>query len=491
MTIKLVAIGDSLTQGFMSGSISKAKLSYPAMIAQCLGEQNFKVPDFSGADGLPLNIESLLNRLAKRYGRRINWLEAIPALLTVRSHMDEIEDYWERGAGSLSSSTGPLHHNLAIWGFQLRDCYTVSDTVSRANIPPARDQPFQQIPEAAQYRTARRALNPSFAPKYQALTQVGAAQVMAREQGIENLIFWLGANHSLGTVVQLDDIHWSTDAELEQLPHERKSNLWRPDHFKIILQRAMDKVATIGAKHVFIANVPQVTIPPISRGVTPGAAPDQGQDKDGYFEYYTHFWIWDSDFNPDRHPHLTRDQIREIDEVVDQYNQMIQAEATRRGWYVVDMCKILAQLAFRRQHGNVTYTFPPELIAALRTNPTTQDRVTTDGRVLLDTRYVRVDPDKNNPQEKYKGGLFSLDGVHPSTIGYGLVAHEFLKVMQKAWVAHGEQRDLKPLDWNAIVASDSLAINPPANLANLQDTLGFLYSQTPLGQLINLIGGLG
>ncbi|NEP19522.1 MAG: hypothetical protein F6J97_21955, partial [Leptolyngbya sp. SIO4C1] len=175
---------------------------------------------------------------------------------------------------------------------------------------------------------------------------------------------------------------WSTAADLEQLPHERQANLWRPEHFQTVLQRAMNKVAAIDAKHVFIANIPRVTIPPVSRGVTPGAAPNQAQDKDGYFEYYTHFWIWDSDFNPDRHPHLTRDEVREIDAVVDQYNQMIQTEAARRGWHVVDMCKVLSQLAFRRQQGEITYPFPPELIAALKANPATQDRVTADGRVL-------------------------------------------------------------------------------------------------------------
>ncbi|NEP19521.1 MAG: hypothetical protein F6J97_21950 [Leptolyngbya sp. SIO4C1] len=95
MSAKLVAIGDSLTEGFLSGSISKTELSYPALIAQCLGQQPFKTPDFSGEGGMPLNIEALLNRLAQRYGDRIGWLDLIPASLTVHSYMDTVEDYWE------------------------------------------------------------------------------------------------------------------------------------------------------------------------------------------------------------------------------------------------------------------------------------------------------------------------------------------------------------------------------------------------------------
>ncbi|MEB3214293.1 MAG: hypothetical protein VKL39_23290 [Leptolyngbyaceae bacterium] len=488
MSVKLVAIGDSLTQGFISGSISKTKWSYPAMIARSLGIQNFKTPDFSGEGGLPFNIEALLHRLSDRYGRRISWLEAVPALLTVRSHMDRVEDYWERDDGSRKSQTGPLHHNLAVWGFQLGDSFRISDAVSQANIPPAEDQLLQQIPEAAQYRTARRTLNPSYDPHYRNLSQIGVAQHLAREHGgIENLIFWLGSNHCLGTVVRLN-IKWSTEADLVQLPPERNANLWRPEHFKIILQQTLDQVETIGAENVFIANVPRVTIPPISRGVTPGAAPGQGQDKDGYFEYYTHFWIWDDDFNPERHPHLTREDIRVIDAVVDEYNRMIQEEATRRGWHVVDMCKILSQMAFRRQRGHIQYDYPPELIDALRSNPATSDRITSTGKVLFDTRYIRIDRDKATPQDRYKGGLFSLDGIHPTTIGYGLAAHEFLKVMKSV---HGTSQQWQSLDWKAIVANDALAINPPENLANLQDTLGFLYSQTPLGQLVAMIAGFG
>jgi hypothetical protein len=55
------------------------------------------------------------------------------------------------------------------------------------------------------------------------------------------------------------------------------------------------------------------------------------------------------------------------------------------------------------------------------------------------------------------GGIFSLDGVHATPIGQGLLALEYLKVMQAAGV-----RDADPsaLDWPGIVASDSLYQRP-------------------------------
>jgi hypothetical protein len=491
MPAKLVAIGDSLTQGFQSGSIFKTQFSFPAMIAQCLSlkDSEFKQPDFRGATGLPLNLEALLRLLADRYGDRINWYEFAFAVRTVQSFMDQIEDYWERGDGSRASSTGPFHHNLAVWGFQLSDSYQVSEQSCRPHIPPPTDALLRQIPEQAQYRTARRVLNPSFSPQYQHLTQVGVAQQIAEiAGGIDNLIFWLGSNHCLGTVVELA-IKLSEPRDIDQLPHQRTANLWRPEHFQQVLDRATAEVAQLKAKHVFIANVPHVTIPPVSRGVSPGAVPGQEQDSEGYFEFYTNFWIWDEAFSPGRHAYLTRTEVRQIDATIDQYNQMIQYKAQQLGWHVVDICSLLDRLAFRRRQGNITYQFPLGLVAALSANPTTQDRV-VNGQPLLDSRYPRVDLQQSDPTLKYKGGLFGLDGIHPGTIAYGVVAHEFLQVMQQVWKTAGEPVVLQPLDWSRIVASDTLVTSLPGNLGNLQDIFGFLYSQTPLPELLKLIGGV-
>jgi hypothetical protein len=484
MPAKLVAIGDSLTQGFQSGSISRTSLSFPAMIARCLDDTSFNFADFQGEEGLPFNIEALLNVLAKRYGKSINWAEFIPALLTVQSYMDRVEDYWERGDGINSTSTGPLHRNLAVWGFQLGDAYMLSEQLCQTHIPQPSDNPLKQIPEFAMYRTARRTLNPSFDPQYALLTQIDAAkEIGAKAGGIENLIFWLGSNNCLPTVGRLK-IEESNDRELTCLAHERKATLWKPEHFQKILDITTQKLAEIPAQNVFIANVPHVTIPPISRGVSPGAAPGQEQDSEGYYLYYTNFWIWDKDFSPARHPYLTRSQVRHIDEVIDQYNQMIVSKANAHGWHLIDMCSLLDQFAFRRRQGKIAYQFPLGLIAALQANPITKDRV-VNGQPLLDTRYLRIDSHETDPTKKYRGGLFSLDGVHPTTVAYGIIAHEFLNVMKSKGVNVPNS-----LNWQEIIEQDTLLINPPINLENLQNILGFLSSQTPLPELMQLMGGL-
>ncbi len=487
MPAKLVVIGDSVSEGFLNGSISKTHLSFPALIAECLRDCDFHIPDFSGADGLPLNLEALLNYLEAQFGSCL--FQANPELLqlAIGQFMDIVEDYWERGEGTLPSATGPLHRNLSVWGFQLPDCDTLSDEVVQQFIPPAEDDPVEQQPEFALYRTARRTLNPSQTRQYQSLAQLGVAQKIAEADGIDNLIFWLGSNHCLQTMVNLN-VEWSTEETASQPLHLRTATLWRPEHFKPVLRRVAKKVAALGAENVFIGNVPHVTIPPVSRGVTPGAAPGEGQDADGYFEYYTHFWIWDSEFDPEQHPHLTRSQVKKIDAVVDEYNFLIQVEANRYGWHLVDMANSLDKLAFRRQQGASRYTFPSELVAALRANPRTNNRVTADDEVLLDTRYFRLDPEPKTPDNIYKGGLFSLDGTHPTTLGYGIIAHEFLQAMEKVWCAKGQSPLLKPLDWEKIVASDSLLTEPPGSLAEPRSLFSVLFNQPAAPETTSLRG---
>ena len=266
--IDLVIIGDSLSQGFQSGAIHRPHLSYPALLAHAmdLGPNQFRMPDFSGQGGLPLNIENLLRRLADRYGERINPFEFVPALATARGLLDDVEDYWERGPGSRASDTGPLHHNLAVWGFEIGDADMLTEAICRRNTPTPSDDFIDQIAERPMYRTARRTLNPGFQSMLEDLTQLGVAQRLAAEGGgIRSLVFWLGANNCLGTVTDLE-IRWSEDADLYRFAHEREANLWTPEHFATAYRRVADQVDAVDSEFVFVGTVPHVTIPPVSRG---------------------------------------------------------------------------------------------------------------------------------------------------------------------------------------------------------------------------------
>ena len=76
---------------------------------------------------------------------------------------------------------------------------------------------------------------------------------------------------------------------------------------------------------------------------------------------------------------------------------------------------------------------------------------------------------------RLNGGLFSLDNVHPSTIGYGIVAEAFLREMQRAGVSGA---DPIHLDWRQIITQDFLLQSPPAlwdDIANAAESNATLW----------------
>src|SRR5262245_50025834 len=119
---RLVTIGDSLTHGFQSGAIYNTHLSWPAIVAAELGiGESFRYPTYEGFGGLPLNLEFVVRELERRFGERVDWYELALAGFHLRNVMDEVEDYWERGKGSRPPRVGKILHNLAVYGWDLRD----------------------------------------------------------------------------------------------------------------------------------------------------------------------------------------------------------------------------------------------------------------------------------------------------------------------------------------------------------------------------------
>ena len=200
---------------------------------------------------------------------------------------------------------------------------------------------------------------------------------------------------------------------------------------------------------VFVATVPHVTIPPITQGIPP---------YDGkYFEYYGRFFANERNFNRWFNKNLTRDKIKGIDERIDAFNKVIKtvvAEQQADGghWHLVDICGLLDKLAVKRN--NATNTPDKPLRELLK----------EWGRA--DHPLLKLDPIPSvlrfcthENGKRCDGGLFSLDCVHPSTIGYGLVAEAFLREMKAAGVPDAAPAQL---NWGQIINQDSLIKLPLA-----------------------------
>ncbi len=452
---KLVAIGDSLAQGFQSGAILKTDLSFPTMIARSFGlsaPADFRIPSYEG-NGLPINIEALLLSMSAELGAEISldeWIFRFPALLG--EFLNATEELYERGQGSIPSSFNGQFHNLSVWGFRVLDTLTIHSDYCDRIIETSEgwiENDFLGVPSAAMYRTARQVLNPANEQRKRQWTQIDNLQAIHdTEGGVENLIVWMGANDCLGTVGQLKIHEMPADfASLD--PEERhRLNLTHPKIFERDYAALVAKIKGVisPVTHVFVGTIPYVTIPPIATGI------GKLSSNSKYFEYYGRFFCTEANFNHSSNSHLTGAEIQKIDRIIDEFNQIIRDEVALAGdnWHIVDTGGILNSLAVKRNHSTDAPDRPLKAYYA--------------SLGFIDHPLLQLDPIpsvlslRTENGIRTSGGLFSLDGMHPSTIGYGIVAEAFLTEMQKAGVSDA---DPTRLDWSQIITQDSLLQSPP------------------------------
>ena len=134
-----------------------------------------------------------------------------------------------------------------------------------------------------------------------------------------------------------------------------------------------------------------------------------------------------------------------IDNTIRAFNRGIKARVddlnaglARPRYFVVDIAQALTKMAWKRNQGQPTYQFPEAFRYA---------------HPPIDTKFYHADVEGRVRQ----GGIFGLDGVHPTAIGQGLFAWEVLKVMQRAGLPVDANT---ALDWRAIFASDTLYRDP-------------------------------
>ncbi|WNZ24311.1 hypothetical protein HJG54_16565 [Leptolyngbya sp. NK1-12] len=479
---RLVTIGDSLTQGFQSGAIFNTHLSYPALIAQELGNTTFRFPSYGGpGDGLPLNLERLVRELEKRFGDTLDWWEFAPGLIVVREFLDQVEDYWERGEGAvLPDPQQPMNHNLAVYGWDLRNTLSRNADlcldVIEAN--PPQDDFLNQIVENANERAALRVLHSARDARDRALSPLRAAAALGAEgtletgngDGIETLIVMIGSNNALGSILTFN-VAWS-DVGYDDMARNDRYTVWRPIHFQAEWEKIVAELKQIRARHIIVATVPHVTIAPLARGV--GGKIEPGSR---YFPYYTYPWLDNNSFDPRRNLNITGQEARAIDSAIDQYNDMItasvqQARQEGRDWYLFDLAGLLDRVAYRRyfqdpaarpswwEEVGGAYVLPPALMA-LSPPP--------------DSRFF--ESDRNGRRQ---GGIFSLDGIHPTTIAYGVMAQELIKVMQLAGVKFyqpdgtAERQGQVEINFQRLIEQDTLISNPPKALSSGLSLIGWL-----------------
>lgn len=194
---------------------------------------------FDGYGGLPLNIEYLLRAIEHKYGTETSWWELPAAGFELRHQMALIEDYWERGAGARAPITRAIMHNLAVYGWDIRDVLSRTAKNLKDDMVKPKDDLFSQVVENANIRAALgvdSSMNDidTLLDVARTLGEQGALPGSggnAATPGIETLVVFLGANNVLGTVTRLK-VSWS-DKNYNKIGKEKDSyTAWRPSHFK-------------------------------------------------------------------------------------------------------------------------------------------------------------------------------------------------------------------------------------------------------------------
>ena len=481
---KLLTIGDSISQGFMSGAAARSDLCFSAILAETLGlirGKDYFFPHWP-LGGMPINFEHLLRYLQKFYGDDIwgpfEWPMAIGS--RIPSFLDKIEGYYERGPGSYRdpyrdplTDRGqgvPGFHNLAAFGFTVSDAWQVTPEVClRALEPdgvPKVDDAWFGMPSDAFYRNAFRVLNPNNERAKDGHSQLSWLEHYAQndKDGVENLILWLGSNNALGTVLHME-LHRTlvSPKAYKGMDHFQRSdfNLWTKQIFEQDYNELIDRVTAIlsNQKHakkqpnwrVFLGTVPAVTVAPLAKGVGKWEGrPDPfgviASDV-RYYENYTYLIFDGDDARRGSVPHLSLQEAYDVDTAIAAFNDVIKKAAAKKNnqlgsnhFVVVDINAAFLQLAHKRNHGRPTYPLPPQLMRG--------------SKPWINTKYY----DSKNDRMR-DGGVFSLDGVHPSAIGHGLLAREFLAAMRGVTPA---QADTK-MNWDRIIARDDL-VNSPIDL---------------------------
>jgi len=453
-----------MAQGFKNGGIYRTDLSFPAILAKSLGKEiSFETPLFTAQAGIPINIEVLVRGMADEFGDEITWNEYLKAGTHLYKTLRRIKEYWEGNKKSLAVIRDKPYHNQGIWGTAISDSWLMNSNYCEDQIENNRPRytVFNVLPDEALFITARLVLNPSQTETLSRHSMIDNVQLLQDDGGIENLICCLGHNNIVGAVTNLNLIY-SEEHDLNAPHHKRTCTVFRPEHFEDETRILYQKLSKIGAKRVFVPTLPYMTIPPAIRGVNS----DKSKPRSGYFDYYSRFWIWDEDFNPEKHAHLTKQDAITLDQHIDQYNKIIYELSEEFGFHVVPVGQYVSAAARRRLGANKVRPFPDSFIKALKQNADTSYLVDDGNKPRISTDYIRL---KDDSRKLDRGGIFSLDGLHPSTIGYGLIANIYKESMERKGVEFSSD-----IDWKFVIENETLVTHPPLLLNDLRLLLRFL-----------------
>jgi len=458
MGVKLLTIGDSISQGFISGAAADPSIAYSTLISNAINNVNYNSVRWPTEYKLKYDLEAILREIERSHFKNIPIIKIIPILRSIDKILNKSEEYFEIGSGKVGNpipGAPTYYHNLSIEGMDIADTWLVTPRLCKRIIERDKANNRNNLFKSASspfYRNAFRVLNPQSTSHHMDKSAISWLEFISKKDGIENIIIWLGSNNALGTIFDLEIIPTTGDGNIHNMHRElrQKYNLWSVSDFETEYSTLLEKVISALRDNkekicnVYIGNIPLITISPSLKGFGDTEDIDNPDIAIGgkvmYFENYTHIHLSEKAAQKYK-KFMTKSDAITIDKTILSYNEIIKKlvedkskKASNINFTIVDLCTPLTKMAYKRNHYNPKYEFPEYFNQLGRT---------------LTTEFYCTD----NKKIVNKGGIFSLDGVHPSAVGQGLIAYEFLKKMNN-------NNHLNNLNWDEIFSSDSLLTDP-------------------------------
>ena len=432
-----VAIGNSLTAGFMDGGLVAftdsgvpvgQSFSYPSQIARQIGFADFTQPYIAfpgvGSTKDPVNHPADAAGVFYWNGMTID-ITGWTALTTV---MDP-------ESGFLMAIKQPTpYHNLGVPGATLHD---VMHAIDATTSTPAGNSYFDFINRPTFFDNVSVPEVPGVSPAYETASMFQAAVA----KGPKLLTCWIGNNDILGSAMA------GTDAGITD------TATFQAEYTALLQSLAGGLVQRNGfPSTILVANIPSITsIPYFVTRTMLEAPPAQGglginwpwgyEEADAeLFVFPALSWLQDTGNQGGPVPAsltLSSGEATNIATAVATFNGIIAAVADAVDASGYATCKLVDTNAL--------------LVA--------QDPAALTHFMFLVGAGMTVEQAAGTT-------MFSLDGVHPNSVGYGIVANEFIRVLNETLETSVPYVDLSGLSWDPTygVTPETVAAGQPPRL---------------------------
>lgn len=460
----IAVLGDSLAQGLLNGAVLTPARSFPALVAEACGlsvgstYEEFVVPSFF-EPGIPINIDQLLRNAEHWNGSQLRSAYEMFGFLTYSAiEVVRNKHHYQRVSPPGSGHLGPPDH-LAIAGLSVRDCIELTPEECNDRIADAASTVDTLLAASAPkplLLIAKQVLNSTALPSRQTWSAVRCFERLVEVREPSVLIVHLGNADILGAVADLSirmmPEHFNGDRGARSEYNVTHPRVFERDYMEfgeridVILKKGREKAT------VLIGTLPPATIAPFIRGFG-------RQCSRGYFDAYGRFFVPKPPASRFAARTLSREEVIRLDLVVDDYNRTIRRVGERFGWHVVDVHRMVSDLAVKRRFMQHEPEQPlKEYVESLldRDPDHTSIEALINLKPIPDTRLFRASP----LGERTEGGLFGFDCGHPSALGYGLVADLFLRTMRGLGLAPAGA----DIQWDRIINDDARAVCHPPRL---------------------------